>query len=114
MRLGKEAAAYVLAFCIVGTWLTLIYLDRKEESTLTNVIMIIIGYIYGSSTTNKNKDDTINALATGTGTGGPAVTAAAQAAAPAAAKEAAPPAANVAAPPAAEVAVEQALRERGQ
>lgn len=113
MRLGKEAAAYVLAFCIVGMWLTLIYLNREEESTLTNVIMIIIGYIYGSSTTNKNKDDTINALTTGTGTGG-AVTAAAQAAAPAAAKEAAPPAANVAAPPAAEVAVERALAERGQ
>lgn len=112
---GKETAAYALAFCIVGTWLVLIYLGRDEQSTLTNVIMIIIGYIYGSSTTNKAKDDTIATLATGTGTGGPAaVTAAAQAAAPAAAKEAAPPAADVAAPPAAEVAVAHALGERVQ
>jgi hypothetical protein len=121
---GKETAAYVLAFCIVGMWLTLIYLGRDEAPTLTNVIMIIIGYVYGSSTANKSKDDTITALVTGTGTGGPsaavvaaakeAAPAAAQAAAPAAAKEAAPPAADVAAPPAAEIAVEHALAERDQ
>ena len=53
----KETAAYALAFIIVTVWLTLIFLNHEEAPTLTNVIMIIIGYIYGSSTGSKRKDD---------------------------------------------------------
>lgn len=55
--LNKETAAYILAACILGAWLALIFLKRDEAPTLTNVVMIIIGYIYGSSTGSKRKDD---------------------------------------------------------
>jgi hypothetical protein len=114
----KETAAYSMAAMILVAWLVLIFLKRDEAPTLTNVVMIIIGYIYGSSTGSKRKDDdaskTLQTLALNVAPGGSpaAVIAAATAAAPAAATEAAPPAAAVAAPPAAEAAVEHALAER--
>ena len=57
--LDKETFARFLTFVIIASWLVLIFLNYKEPPTLTNVVMIIIGYIYGSSTTNKSKDDTI-------------------------------------------------------
>jgi hypothetical protein len=57
--LSREAFAYLLAFLILMAWLTLIFLHRDEAPTLTNVVMIIIGYIYGSSTGSKRKDDAI-------------------------------------------------------
>jgi hypothetical protein len=121
----KETAAYGMAGMILVAWLVLIFLKRDEAPTLTNVVMIIIGYIYGSSTGSKRKDDdtnkTLQTLALNAAPGGAAVAAAATAAAPAAAEAAAPaaatvaapPAAAVAAPPAAEAAVEHALAERG-
>lgn len=57
--LSKEAFAYCLALIIILSWLALIFLHRDEAPTLTNVIMIIVGYIYGSSTGSKRKDDAI-------------------------------------------------------
>jgi hypothetical protein len=119
----KETAAYGMAAMILVAWLVLIFLKRDEAPTLTNVVMIIIGYIYGSSTGSKRKDDdtnkTLQTLALNTAPAGvvaaaaaAAAPAAAEAAAPAAATVAAPPAAAVAAPPAAEAAVEHALAER--
>lgn len=54
--LSKETAAYVLASVILLAWLGTIYLHYQEISTLTNVVMIIVGYIWGSSTGSKSKD----------------------------------------------------------
>lgn len=54
--LNKETAAYVLAAIILIAWLGTIYLHYQEVSTLTNVVMIIVGYIWGSSTGSKSKD----------------------------------------------------------
>jgi hypothetical protein len=110
----KETAAYSMAAMILVAWLVLIFLKRDEAPTLTNVVMIIIGYIYGSSTGSKRKDDdaskTLQTLALNVAPGGSP--AAVTAAATAAATEAAPPAAAIAAPPAAEAAVKTALAER--
>lgn len=57
--LDKETFARSLAFMIVLAWLVCIFLGYKEDTALINVVMIIIGYIYGSSTANKSKDETI-------------------------------------------------------
>jgi hypothetical protein len=57
--LDKETFARFLASIIIAAWLVLIFLHYTEAPTLTNVVMIVIGYIYGSSTANKSKDDTI-------------------------------------------------------
>ena len=54
--LNKETAAYVLAAVILIAWLITIFLHYQEVSTLTNVVMIIVGYIWGSSTGSKQKD----------------------------------------------------------
>jgi len=54
--LNKETAAYVLAAMILIAWLLAIFLHYPEQSTLTNVVMIIVGYIWGSSTGSKQKD----------------------------------------------------------
>jgi hypothetical protein len=113
--------ALLLTLSIVGLIALLAFLGKTDTDTfkilvgglMTVGFTNVIGFYFGSSAGSKSKDEVINSLATGTGTGGPAaVVAAAKAAAPAAAKEAAPPAADVAAPPAAEIAVEHALAER--
>jgi hypothetical protein len=98
---------------------------KQIVTALINIVMIVIGFFFGSSQGSKDKDDARNtalkSLAANAVSGGSAnallaaeavAPAAAQAAAPAAAAVAAPPAAEVAAPPAAEAAVEQALAER--
>lgn len=54
--LNKETAAYVLAAVILLAWIGTIFLHYQEVSTLTNVVMIIVGYIWGSSTGSKAKD----------------------------------------------------------
>lgn len=86
-------------------------------STLQNILLIAVGFFFGRSKGEQNKDEAeMEKQKTNLPNGGSpaAVTAAAEAAAPAAAAaEAAPPAAAVAAPPAAETAVDAALDERG-
>ena len=57
--LDKETFARCLAFVVIMAWLASNFLHYQEAPTLTNVVMIVIGYIYGSSTANKSKDDTI-------------------------------------------------------
>jgi hypothetical protein len=118
----------IIALMLIASIVALVFLLAIMGHTDTDVFKVlvgalisvgftnIVGFYFGSSASSKAKDDTINTLATGTGTGGTpaAVVAAAKEAAPAAAKEAAPPAAEVAAPPAAEIAVEHALAERDQ
>ncbi len=115
--------AVLLTLSIVGLVFLLAFLDKTDTDTfkiLVGALMSVgftnvIGFYFGSSQSSKNKDETITAMATGAGTGGPAaVVAAAHAAAPAAARIAAPPAAEVAAPPAAEVAVAEALAKRDE
>jgi hypothetical protein len=49
----------VLAILIIVTWLTSIFLHVPADQTLTNVVMIIIGFFYGSSTGSKKKDDAL-------------------------------------------------------
>jgi hypothetical protein len=91
---------------------------KQIVTALINIIMIVIGFFFGSSQGSKDKDDARNeALKTLASNvlplgGSSAVVAAAEEAAPAAAEHAAPPAAAVAAPPAAEIAVEAALEKR--
>lgn len=96
---------------------------KQNSNVLQNIVMLIVGYFFGSSQGSKDKDDAkdemtknlVDKLAptpNGGGEAAPAVVAAAEAAAPAAAAAAAPPAAAVAAPPAAEVAVAAAMAER--
>lgn len=101
---------------------------KTLQQAMVNMGLICLGFFFGSSTSSAKKDDAIIASAiaagpTGPGGGGsiitPAITAAAEAAAPAAAAEAAPPAAAEAAPaaaeeaaiPAATVVVPPAVRE---
>jgi hypothetical protein len=57
-RLSKETAAYVLGGTILLAWLLTIFMHYPEASTLTNVVMIIVGYIWGSSSGSKSKDPT--------------------------------------------------------
>jgi hypothetical protein len=91
---------------------------KQVVTALINIVMIVIGFFFGSSQGSKDKDDARNAalktLVTNVtpGAGSAIAAVAAAEAAPAAAAAAAPPAAAVAAPPAAEVAVEHALAER--
>ena len=93
---------------------------KQFGTALINIVMVVVGFFFGSSQGSKDKDDARNAVmktlaanvGTSTGGGTAAVTEAAERAAPAAAAEAAPPAAEVAAPPAAEVAVAEALAKR--
>lgn len=121
----------ILAILVAVAFISLVALwmlrpptgDAASLALLNALIMVvgtafltIVNFYFSSSRGSSGKDDTILAMATGTGPGGtpPAtVTKAAEAAAPAAAAEAAPPAAAVAAPPAAEAAVAAALAERG-
>jgi len=116
--------AVVLVISIVGLVFMLAVMGQANTDTfkilvgglMTVGFTNIVGFYFGSSSSSKAKDETINTMATavtGTGSGASAaVIAAAKEAAPAAAKEAAPPAADMAAPPAAEFAVEHALAER--
>lgn len=117
--------AFVLVGSIVGLVFLLAFLDKTDTDTfkiLVGALMSVgftnvIGFYFGSSVSSKAKDDTINAIATGTGVGtnGPAAVAAAAAvAAPIAAAAAAPPAAEIAAPPAAEAAVAQVMAAHEQ
>ena len=95
---------------------------KQYGTALINIVMIVIGFFFGSSQGSKDKDDarnhvmaTLASIVTPVGdAAAAAAAAAAEAAAPAAAKKAAPPAAEIAAPPAAEAAVEAALAERGR
>jgi hypothetical protein len=57
--LSKETAAYILASIILIAWLATIFLHYQEAPTLTNVVMIIVGYIWGSSTGSKSKDPAV-------------------------------------------------------
>lgn len=99
-------------------------LYKQNGNALINIVMVVVGYFFGSSQGSKDKDeavkDVVARLAPGPNGGGQTVEiaaaaaaaaapAAAAAVAPAAAAEAAPPAAAEAAPP----AVEAALAERG-
>jgi len=43
-----------LAVIVVAAWLTTIFLKLDGSTTLTNVVMIVIGYYYGSSTLKKD------------------------------------------------------------
>ena len=130
------AWALVLCFAIIVMLFTIFVVTghlpdpsldvfKQVMTALINIVVMIIGFFFGSSQGSKDKDDarndvlkTLAANVVGTGTGGAAAAAAAaapaaaEAAAPAAATVAAPPAAAVAAPPAAEAAVEHALAER--
>lgn len=86
-------------------------------STLQNILLLAVGFFFGSSKLAQNKDEAQNKAAekladklpTPPNGSSPAIVAAAEAAAPAAAAEAAPPAAAVAAPP----AVDAELDRRG-
>lgn len=80
-------------------------------STLQNILLLAVGFFFGSSKGAQNKDEAeLKAKVASSEGGSPAaIVAAAEAAAPAAAAEAAPPAAAEAAPP----AVEAELTERG-
>ena len=44
-----------LALVVVVAWIAAIFL-KVTDSTLTNVVMIIVGFFYGSSTGSKAKD----------------------------------------------------------
>lgn len=63
--ISKEAFICFLAFLIVAAWLASMYLKLQPDQTLTNVVMIVIGYFFGSSTSSRAKDGTINVLADG-------------------------------------------------
>ena len=134
------AWALVLCFAIIVMLFTIFVVTghlpdpsldvfKQVMTALINIVVMIIGFFFGSSQGSKDKDDArndvlktlaANVVGTGSGGGNAAVIAAADAAAPiaaekaapAAAAEAAPPAAEVAAPPAAEAAVAAALAER--
>jgi hypothetical protein len=75
---------------------------KQVVTALINVVMVVIGFFFGSSQGSKDKDAAANAvlqtLASGA-SGGSA----------AAAEKAAPPAAAIAAPPAAEAAVAEVI-----
>lgn len=116
----------IIAVMLIGAIVALVFLlafmghaDSDVFKVLVGALVSvgftnIVGFYFGSSASSKAKDDTIQTMAAGTGSGSPVLAAAAaKAAAPAAAKEAAPPAADIAAPPAAEAAVDHALVERG-
>jgi hypothetical protein len=46
----------LLAILIIAAWLAATFLKLEIDSTLTNVVMIIVGFFYGSSTGSKAKD----------------------------------------------------------
>jgi hypothetical protein len=76
---------------------TLVDLLKTLISALINVVMLVLGYFYGSSKGSDSKTDTQNKIMENlttppNGNGSAAVVAAAEAAAPAAAAVAAPPA----------------------
>ncbi len=48
-----------LALLIITSWLATIFLHVSADQTLTNVVMVIIGFFYGSSTGSKKKDDAV-------------------------------------------------------
>jgi hypothetical protein len=52
----------VLAFLIVAAWIAAIFLHLTIDQTLTNVVMIVVGYFFGSSTGSRAKDSTISTL----------------------------------------------------
>lgn len=52
----------LLGFLIVAAWIVAYFMHLAIDQTLTNVIMIIVGYFYGSSTGSRTKDATINTL----------------------------------------------------
>ena len=50
----------LLAIVVILAWLATIFLHLTGvDQTLTNVVMIIVGFFYGSSTGSKKKDEAI-------------------------------------------------------
>lgn len=69
---SKEVFIQTLAGMIVAAWLAAIFLKLSIDQTLTNVVMIVVGYFFGSSRGSQAKDETNRMLAqaaTGTGNG---------------------------------------------
>jgi len=52
----------LLACAIVATWIACIALDFHNASEVTNVVMILVGYYWGSSNGSQKKDETIKDL----------------------------------------------------
>lgn len=50
----------LLAILIVGAWLlTILFGFPKENETLKNIVLLIAGYLWGSSASSRKKDDAI-------------------------------------------------------
>jgi hypothetical protein len=63
LSIPRPEFVQLLAFVIVVAWLAAYFMGVKIDQTLTNVVMLVVGFFYGSSASSRSKDTTINALA---------------------------------------------------
>ena len=52
----------LLACAIVATWIACIVWDFPGTASATNIVMILVGYYWGSSNGSQKKDETIKNL----------------------------------------------------